>query len=74
MKWIVLEENPLQDQYIAVMVAEENKILRIENKPCSIFKTSEEAMSRARQLREQYKIHSIKVFYADATVPDFKLS
>lgn len=71
MKWIVLEENPTQDQYIAVMVADENKILRIENKPCSIFKTSEEAMCRARHLRDQYKVHNIKIFYSDANINNF---
>lgn len=71
MKWIVLEENPSQDQYIAVMVADENKTLRIEKKPCSIFKTSEEAMYRARQLRELYNVHSIKIFYSDTAIYDF---
>jgi hypothetical protein len=48
MKWIVLEENPQPDNYIAVMVAEENRVLRAESKPCAIFKSSDEAILHAR--------------------------
>jgi hypothetical protein len=70
MKWIVLEENPTLDQYIAVMVTDDSKVLRRENKPCSIFKTSEEAMHRARQLREEFKVSSIKIFYPNANTND----
>ncbi len=45
MKWIVLEENPQPDNYIAVMVAKEGRILRAESKPCTVFKSSEQALS-----------------------------
>ncbi len=71
MKWIVLEDDPTSDGYIAIRVVDEDKNLRIENKPCSIYKSSQEAMNRARQLREKFKVQSIKIFYSDATVNDF---
>jgi hypothetical protein len=42
MKWIVLEKNSQPDNYIAVMVAEEERILRAESKPCAVFKSSDQ--------------------------------
>jgi hypothetical protein len=67
MKWIVLEENPQPDNYIAVMVAEESRVLRAESKPCSIFKSSDEAILHARQLREQHKVRNIRIFYMESS-------
>lgn len=66
MKWIVLEENPQPDNYIAVMVAEEGRILRAESNPCTVFKSSEQALSHARSLREQHKVRNIRVFYMES--------
>ncbi len=66
MKWIVLEENPQPDNYIAVMVAEESRVVLAESKPCATFKYSHEAMLHARQLREQYKIRNIRIFYMES--------
>lgn len=65
MKWIVLEENPLPDNYIVVMAAEDNRTLQIEKKQCSIFDSCEKAMDRARELRQQYKVPSIRLFHQD---------
>lgn len=67
MKWIVLEENPKPDNYIAVMVAEEGRTLRAESKPCATFKSSNEAICYARQLREQYQVRNIRIFYVEST-------
>jgi hypothetical protein len=63
MKWIVLEENPQPDNYIAIMTTEEGRVLQVESKPCSTFSSSEEAMNRARYLREKYKVNYIRIFY-----------
>jgi hypothetical protein len=63
MKWIVLEENPQADNYIAIMAVEEWRVLQAESKPCSTFLSSEEAMDRARYLREQYKVSYIRIFH-----------
>jgi hypothetical protein len=65
MKWIVLEENPKPDQYIAVIAVDEERFLRIESKPCSKFLTSDEALVRARQLKEMFNVKSIRIFYME---------
>ncbi|MBY0434468.1 MAG: hypothetical protein K2U26_10195 [Cyclobacteriaceae bacterium] len=63
MKWVVLEENPKPDNYIAVMVVNEERSLLLEKKPCSVFMQGEPAMERARMLRDQFKVRSIRVFH-----------
>jgi hypothetical protein len=65
MKWIVLEENPKPDLYIAVIAVDEERILKVMSKPCSIFHTSDEALVRARQLRDTFNVRSIRIFYMD---------
>lgn len=65
MKWIVLEENPKPDQYIAVIAVDEERFLRIESKPCSKFLTNDEALVRARQLKDKFKVKSIRIFYME---------
>ena len=66
MKWIVLEENLQPDNYIAVMVAEEGRVLRVESKACVVFKSSDQALSHARSLREQHKVRNIRIFYIES--------
>jgi hypothetical protein len=65
MKWIVLEEDPKPDQYIAVIAVEEKRFLKIESKPCSKFLTCDEALVRARQLSKMYSVKSIRMFYLE---------
>jgi hypothetical protein len=65
MKWIVLEENPKPDLYIAVIAADEERILKVESRPCSIFMTSDAALVRARQLRDIFKVRNIRIFYME---------
>ncbi len=65
MKWIVLEENPKPDLYIAVIAVNEERILKVERKPCSIFLTREEALVRARALRDIFKVKNIRIFYME---------
>ncbi|MCZ8214643.1 MAG: hypothetical protein O9262_00310 [Cyclobacteriaceae bacterium] len=62
MKWIVLEENPMPDNYIAIMAAEADRILQLEKKQCSVFDSCDKAMERARELRQKYKVPSIRLF------------
>lgn len=65
MKWIVLEENPKPDQYIAVIAADDDRVLKVEMRACSHFKTQTEALLRARQLREIFQVKDIRVFYLE---------
>lgn len=65
MKWIVFEENPKPDQYIAVVALEEGRILASQRNPHSIFKSKEEALIRANQLREQYGVKRVRIFYSE---------
>jgi hypothetical protein len=65
MKWIVLEENPKPDLYIAVIAVDEERILKVESRPCSVFLTSDEALVRARQLRDIFKVRNIRIFYME---------
>jgi hypothetical protein len=67
MKWIVLEEDPQADDYVAVIVTEEDRVLTVESQPCTIYKSSEEALLRARYLREQFKVSSVRIFYVAAS-------
>jgi hypothetical protein len=62
MKWIVLEENPMPDNYIAIMAADSQRITTLEKKPCSVYTSCEKAMQRARELRDLYKVKSIRLF------------
>ncbi len=32
-KWVVLEENPKPDEYIAVIAVDENRLSKLERKP-----------------------------------------
>jgi hypothetical protein len=64
-KWIVLEENPKPDDYIAVMVADTNRNLVLEKRPCSVYIRVEDAMKRARELRQMFSVRKIKLFYMD---------
>lgn len=66
MKWIVLEEDFHQNDYIAIVAAPPQKRLNIENGKCSIFSSIDQAMSRARELRERYRINSIRIFQSEA--------
>jgi hypothetical protein len=66
MKWIVLEENPQPDNYIAVMVADEGRVLRAESKPCATFTSSDDALVHARFLRTRFNVRSIRIFYMES--------
>ncbi len=65
LKWIVLEEDPKPDNYIAIMVTDASRILKIQRRACTIFDEDYEAIEHAKALREQYKVKSIRVFYID---------
>lgn len=62
LKWVVLEEDPKPDTYIAIMATESDRQLGLEKKACSIYASCEKAMERARELREHYKVKSIRLF------------
>jgi hypothetical protein len=62
-KWVVLEENPKPDEYIAVIAVDEDRLAKLEQKPCSLYETSGQALVRARLLREYFNVRSIRIFY-----------
>lgn len=62
MKWIVLEENPMPDNYIAVLATEPDRKLMFERQPHSVFDSIDAAMERARELRRRYNVRSIRLF------------
>lgn len=65
MKWIVIEENPKPDNYIAVVLTEKPTPMKIEQQAHSVFEDGSKAIERARQLREQYGVRIIRVFHSD---------
>jgi hypothetical protein len=60
MKWVVLEEDPKLDNYIAVIITE--TIKKIEAQAHSVYRDGDEALARARQLRDQYGVKMIRIF------------
>ena len=64
-KWIVLEDDPKPDNYIAILVAEEARILKAQSRPCSIFNDDKQAIQRARQLQTTYGAKTIRIFYME---------
>ncbi len=64
-KWIVLEEDPKPDNYIAIMVTDEARKLKIQRGVCSIFEENYAAISHAKWLCKQHKVKNIRVFYID---------
>jgi len=65
LNWIVLEEDPLADNYIAIMVASEKRILKILKKKHSVFTAEQDAIKRAREIGTQFGVKNIKMFYMD---------
>lgn len=66
MKWVVLEENPNPDNYIVVVFAEKSKKLRIESFTHSVFTDENKALERARQVRDQFGVSMIRIFYSES--------
>jgi hypothetical protein len=62
MKWVVFEEDPKPDNYIAVVITETGKKLKIEAHAHSCYSDGDEALARARQLRNQYGVNVIRIF------------
>jgi hypothetical protein len=59
MKWIVIEEDPRPDQYIAVLPASAKHPTA---RDYSLHDSIAEALERARQLRDKYRLNSIRLF------------
>jgi hypothetical protein len=64
-KWVVMEENPKPDEYIAVIAVDEDRLPQLEQRPCSMYENSEQALVRARLLREYFNVRSIRIFYLE---------
>jgi len=62
MKWVVFEEDPKLDNYIAVVITEAIKKLKIESQAHSVYSDGDKALARARQLRDQYGVKMIRIF------------
>jgi len=65
LNWIVLEEDPIQDNYVAIMVANEKRILKVFEKKYSVFTSEQDAIKRAREVGTHYGVKNIKMFYMD---------
>ncbi|CAN5236582.1 hypothetical protein BH09BAC3_BH09BAC3_23820 [soil metagenome] len=65
LKWIVLDENPKPDNYIAIIMSDEARKLKIHIKACSIFDEEYKAICHAKDLRKQHNVKSIRIFYID---------
>ncbi|MCU0420177.1 MAG: hypothetical protein MUC38_11050 [Cyclobacteriaceae bacterium] len=63
MKWIVIEENPKPDQYIAVLPASADRPTPLSH---SVHTNISAAIERARQLRDKYRLSSIRLFQPDS--------
>lgn len=66
MKWVVLEENPKPDNYIAVVITETMKKLKIESQAHSVYNDGDEALARARELRDQFGVRLIRIFHSES--------
>lgn len=73
-KWIVLEEDPRPDEYIAVIAVNEERLVKMEMKPRTVFETSEEALKRARLLRECFNVKGIRIFFEEGNSAFLKRS
>lgn len=72
MKWIVIEENPKPDNYIAVVLTENPTRMKIEKRAHSVFENGDQALERARKLREQYGVKTIRIFHYNASSTSLK--
>lgn len=63
MNWIVIEENPKPDPYIAILPASPQ---RPTPRNHSVHSNIQAALERARQLRDKYQLQSIRLFQADS--------
>lgn len=66
MKWVVLEGNPKPDNYIAVVLTETMKKLKLESQAHSVYNDGDEALARARELRDQFGVRLIRIFHSDS--------
>lgn len=66
MKWVVLEENPKPDNYIAVVLTETMKKLKIESQAHSVYNDGDEALARARELRDRFGVRLIRIFHSES--------
>ncbi len=62
MKWVVLEENPKPDEYIAIMVTDDIQKLQIEEKAHSVFSNGEDALKRALELKVYFGVKTTRIF------------
>jgi hypothetical protein len=66
MKWVVLEENPKPDNYIAVVRTDTMKKLQIQSRAHTVYDDGDEALARARQLRDQFGVCIIRIFHSES--------
>jgi hypothetical protein len=61
-KWIVIENEPTAQGYIAVIaVHEDHLVKKIMGTACSIFESSDKALIRAKRLREKFNVNKIRI-------------
>ena len=65
MKWIIIEDDPRPDDYIAALVVRDQKVLFAPLVRHSVFEDKESAMSKATELKKRYRAKGIRIFYPE---------
>ncbi|MCG8321426.1 MAG: hypothetical protein MI921_18125 [Cytophagales bacterium] len=67
MTWIVITEDPRPDKYIPILVRSQQEAIELSVKLNSfqVFNNEDEAISLATQLKEKYRVKSIRIFYSE---------
>lgn len=66
MRWIVIEENPRPDNYVAVVITDKVRKLSIENHAHSVYDDGEKALARARAVADQFNVRKIRIFHSES--------
>jgi len=66
LKWIVLEDNPKPDDYVAIMIQHKDEQPTLdEGKTYSVFSERHSAISRALEIKDLFRVRKIRIFYPD---------
>ncbi|WPP52032.1 hypothetical protein [Catalinimonas niigatensis] len=60
--WLVDEEDPRPDQYIAILICENEMIERANKKAYKKCHNAKEALSTASELKKKYGVKQIRIF------------
>jgi hypothetical protein len=61
--WLIDEEDPKPDPYIAILVCEREFMERANKKAYKICHDAKEALHNATELKKKYAVKQIRIFY-----------